>query len=331
MRTCDGWAESHPGCIVPRWSWASSQRVPACSRKPWIEDSIFTTRLANNSILADYYAHPGTSEAQLERCAAISNLALEHGAITIQKVLQELRLSITIDDVFHAIANGSVYVDLGKCDLQLQHTVRLFAAKSVGDAFYASQSAIAAASRWTPATIDLPKVNELVVWDSIEYCVKNVGQDNRYRFGVKAELNEFASAAVAMLKKLPSKPRFPDVIANIEFFYVGSIGCTGVLKNWIARAYLRSLRAGRNEVTIDDLNDARLGRRALRTINMEVLACERTQDEDREGPGKDLMEAILMGLNYKPANGQLGSPAGKPNGQPKRKPFERTNVRDTVA
>ena len=154
---------------------------------------------------------------------------------------------------------------------------------------------------------------------------------DRYRYTDQAELNEFASAATAMFKAMPSKPEFPSVAANIKFYHVGSIGCPGVLKDWLGRAYMRALRAGRNEVTIEDLTKTRLGRRALATINREVLASERTRSEDNDGPDAELEQAILMGLNYKPNGAQPGASAQRAERAGKNKPFERAGVRDTVS
>ena len=166
------------GCIWVCPSAEASAAAMGMRHEVWTENSIHTTRLANNSVLADYYSHPATEQRQLERCQSVADLALERGVISITEVLQELRLKCTIDDVFHAIARGSVYIDLGRCDLQLQHTARLFASKALADAHHASQAAIAAASTWRPATIDLPKENQFVVWDGVECQIKHVGLES---------------------------------------------------------------------------------------------------------------------------------------------------------
>lgn len=154
---------------------------------------------------------------------------------------------------------------------------------------------------------------------------------DRYRYTEQPELNEFASAATAMFKAMPSKPKFPSVAANVKFYHVGSIGCPGVLKDWLGRSYMRVLRAGTNEITIEDLTNTRLGRRALATINREVLASERTRGEDNGGPDKELERAILMGLDYVPEGAQPGPAAQRAEKTEKNKPFERTAVRDTVS
>jgi len=154
---------------------------------------------------------------------------------------------------------------------------------------------------------------------------------DRYRFTEKAELNEFASAANAMFKAMPSKPKYPAVAPNIKFYHVGSIGCPGVLKDWLGRAYMHALRAKRNEITMDDLINTRLGKRALATINREVLASERTRGEDRDGPDAELQEAILKGLDYVPKDAQPGPSAKRAKQAKKNKPFERSGVRDTVS
>lgn len=163
------------GCIWICPSAEVSAAAMGMRHEVWTESSIHTTRLANNSVLADYYAHPATEESQLERCQSIADLALERGVITITEVLQELRLKCTIDDVFHAITRGSVYIDLGRCDLQLQRTARLFANKALADAHHASQAAISTASAWKAASVDLPKENQFILWDGVECQVKHVG------------------------------------------------------------------------------------------------------------------------------------------------------------
>jgi Cdc6-like AAA superfamily ATPase len=94
-------------------------------------------------------------------------------------------------------------------------------------------------------------------------------QYNRYRDDDKDELIEFASVAKELMSKLPLEA-FPDAAANVYFFHAGSLGCVGVLKDWIARAWGAAHFAARREITLGDFESTKIDDEALELMADEI-------------------------------------------------------------
>lgn len=94
-------------------------------------------------------------------------------------------------------------------------------------------------------------------------------QYNRYRNDNKEDLLQFASVAKSLMSEVPVDTH-PDAAANADFFHAGSLGCVGVLKDWIARAWGAAHFAGRREITLDDFESTKIDDEALELMADEI-------------------------------------------------------------
>jgi len=154
---------------------------------------------------------------------------------------------------------------------------------------------------------------------------------HRYKW-VKHDLKDFASALKSIMSALPAPMTYPDIKLNIKFFYVGTLGCIGIFKDWAAKAYRGALRRDSTEIAIEDFKRWRLSPKQLAQINAEIVAGESEYDDVNTEPEEDLVRAILRGNAVPKA-----APAKAPNATtdatgkaPKAAPFARSATRDPV-
>jgi len=156
----------------------------------------------------------------------------------------------------------------------------------------------------------------------------------RYRADHAEDRKTFLAVLRSFEQQLPvSEP--PELVKNWEYLYERSIGCVGVLKDWLVRALTGALRRDATVVTYGDLQ-----RHAL-----SVAQCDKILSESLEGEGR-LLESteqrrrlrIRLGLNSKESQG-VDSPFGKvssatvaamPQRKRRRKPGERQPRRDVI-
>lgn len=159
---------------------------------------------------------------------------------------------------------------------------------------------------------------------------------NRYRWTDPDERRVFANVVRALLKRLPYASRHPDVKENLQFFYLHSLGCIGIFKDWAARALALQLRRGDAALTIEHFRQTRLPAKKLAVINQEVIDGESRYSDDSEEPDETLKRSILHGVavvkrrTTSPAAGRAAA-----SGPPKRsakthRVGERTPGRDLV-
>jgi hypothetical protein len=121
-------------------------------------------------------------------------------------------------------------------------------------------------------------------------------------------------------------PEQPDLAAEWEFLYERSIGCVGILKQWLTRALHSVLRRG----------GSRIVRKDLEAQALSVLQCEKILSETAEGElrAAEPTEArgalqIRLGLRTGAAhrNGDVTNPAIRRN---TRRPGMRLPRRDRI-
>jgi hypothetical protein len=67
----------------------------------------------------------------------------------------------------------------------------------------------------------------------------------------------------------------PDLIARWDYFYERSIGCVGVLRDWLARSLALALENGDRSLNLDYLE-----RQALSLAQCEKMLAEASEGED---------------------------------------------------
>ncbi len=158
---------------------------------------------------------------------------------------------------------------------------------------------------------------------------------NSYRFRDRTELRVLGSVIQGLLKRLPSKPAFPDVMVNLEMFFVGCLGCVGIFKDWAARAYALSLQEESTTLTLEHFKRTRMHPKHLAVINHEIVKGEETYGDDDLDPSEELVRAVLRGAHHGGAtrSEQGGSSCeenrpGPGRGREFRRPGTRRSTRD---
>jgi hypothetical protein len=95
----------------------------------------------------------------------------------------------------------------------------------------------------------------------------------RYRADSAEDRRVFQNVLLTFQKQLPFESKETDLPAMWEFLYERSVGCVGILKEWLVRA---SVRAIRHDATA-------LIRQHLEATALSISQCEKILAESREG------------------------------------------------
>jgi hypothetical protein len=95
----------------------------------------------------------------------------------------------------------------------------------------------------------------------------------RYRADSPADRQIFQSVLLTFQQQLPFEGSEPDLMAQWEFLYERSVGCVGILKEWLVRACVRSIRYGATTLSQEHLDKT----------SLSISQCEKILAESREG------------------------------------------------
>ena len=146
----------------------------------------------------------------------------------------------------------------------------------------------------------------------------------RYRAEISEDRQTFVNVVRSFEEELPFEDR-PDLLSDWEFLYERSIGCVGVLKEWLVRAATAALRRGGRQLTKADLESQALS----------IAQCEQMHAETANGE-LQLQESAQSLARFR---GRLGlSVSGTENADSKlpitpvrgRRPGQRLPTRDPV-
>jgi hypothetical protein len=103
----------------------------------------------------------------------------------------------------------------------------------------------------------------------------------RYRADNPDDRQTFLNVLCSFERQIPLLDP-PELVANWEFLYERSIGCVGVLKEWLVRTLAAVLSRGATKITLRDLTA-----QALTISQCEKMLAEVTEGEARmtEGDG----------------------------------------------
>jgi hypothetical protein len=158
---------------------------------------------------------------------------------------------------------------------------------------------------------------------------------DRYLFDVANDKKQFASVANALLKLVPKikvdlKVTEPAVL---KFLYVGSVGCVGICKDWIARAFAFALQEGAEVLTLNHMKRARLTDQQLETIYQELNRGEAKYRGDGSEEIDESLSRLIMGPRSpkpKPASGASVQPDKPAVPKTRRLPGHRNPARNPV-
>ncbi|MGY1423724.1 AAA family ATPase [Bacillus cereus] len=115
----------------------------------------------------------------------------------------------------------------------------------------------------------------------------------RYNANNMDELKHFINVIANLQKQLPLEKE-PDLINHYDFIYERTLGCIGILKDWLSRCLVGSLNNGETTINFQSLK-----KYALPISKIEVMMEEIEKGEDKFNENKDKVSElrIKMGLN----------------------------------
>lgn len=125
---------------------------------------------------------------------------------------------------------------------------------------------------------------------------KGRGRSKTAQFNDSPELRQdFQGILLALLKQVPLEIDIPALMQHWVYFYERSIGCVGVLKDWLIRAVAAALHDGCDTLTLERLHE-----HTLSLAQCERMAIEATEGEQKlcymESRREHLWHLLQMGM-----------------------------------
>jgi energy-coupling factor transporter ATP-binding protein EcfA2 len=146
----------------------------------------------------------------------------------------------------------------------------------------------------------------------------------RYHVADSEDRQTFINVVQSFGKELPLEDQ-SDLVSNWEFLYERSLGCVGVLKEWLMRAVAMALQKG----------DQRLTRAHLETQALSIAQCEQMHAETMEGESQlnESSQAVVrlrerLGLNARAT--AKTTPSQPSTTFRRRRPGQRLPTRDAI-
>lgn len=142
---------------------------------------------------------------------------------------------------------------------------------------------------------------------------------------IKKEIEDFTSVLNTFRDHIPIE-EVPDLVEDWEYFYERSIGCVGILKDWLLRALKRALAQDAKKMKIKHFEETALSVSACVKIASTAIEGEKRYLES-ENPEK-LTNTLRRGRTVS------GQQESEENNSDKPKtgstPFQRNPTRDPV-
>lgn len=140
----------------------------------------------------------------------------------------------------------------------------------------------------------------------------------RYHIDIPEEMQAFKRTLLTFQRHLPLTGE-PDLVARADYFYEHSVGCVGVLKDWLTRALATALDDGQQTLTNTVLERQALPTRKLLRMAREIREGEETLTASSRAQTE--LQALL---------GMSTESAEQPPTFSRRKVGKRNPVRDPV-
>jgi hypothetical protein len=145
----------------------------------------------------------------------------------------------------------------------------------------------------------------------------------RYRYESGEELRVFQNIMGMFQSRLPI-PVEPPLIDQAEMIYLRTLGCVGLLKDWLTRALRRALTAGDAKLTTEHLLASAHPAASLKTMAEEIR-----EGESRLAEELDAEESIRLALGM-PAGDEHREGGAPPAPRRAVRVGERAPIRDKV-
>ncbi len=151
----------------------------------------------------------------------------------------------------------------------------------------------------------------------------------RYRADSAEDRQVFRSVLLTFQKQLPFTEAATDLMAIWDFLYERSVGCVGILKEWLMRACVRAIKHGAVRLSLEHLE-----RTALSISQCEKVLAESREGETRLNDHEDarLRLRTLLGIAVQShASGHPEADGTPPSGKRKTgRPGQRAPRRDPI-
>lgn len=144
----------------------------------------------------------------------------------------------------------------------------------------------------------------------------------RYEAQNKSDADIFRNILWEFQNRLPVSKK-PDLVENWKFFYERTLGCVGILFDWLERALKLSLSEGGLELTSGNIDSTALSVAKCKTIINQIILGEEALTENNEE--RNTLQQTL-GLENTPV--KITQPEKQKKGN--RKPGTRKPTRDPV-
>lgn len=189
-----------------------------------------------------------------------------HGTGPVTSMLGGADLSYAAEQALCHRRPPVVFVD------EAQHLARIASGRRLSDQL----DVIKSIANRTQTVHVLLGTYELLAFRNLSAQLSRRSMDlhfQRYRADVAQDRQVFQSVLLSFQKQLPFTEAETDLTALWEFLYERSVGCVGILKEWLMRAFVRSIKHGA----------ATLSREHLEKTALSISQCEKILAESREG------------------------------------------------
>jgi hypothetical protein len=118
----------------------------------------------------------------------------------------------------------------------------------------------------------------------------------RYLYQNEQDRQDFQSALLALLKQVPLNVDVNELMQHWLYFYERSLGCVGVLKDWLIRAVAAALDDGNDTLSLERLHE-----HTLSLAQCERMALDTTEGEQKlnymESRREHLWHLLQIGMD----------------------------------
>ncbi|KOP79917.1 TniB family NTP-binding protein [Cytobacillus solani] len=151
----------------------------------------------------------------------------------------------------------------------------------------------------------------------------------RYDVRIREDAKYFKSVVYSLQKVIPLEEE-PNFLDHTQYLYNFSIGCIGLLKQWLERALSDALNAGDKTITIEHLERNSLNQKKVLTLAKEAIRGEGDfleKEEDKKELQEILYGSATISGSQEKENGKSTSSKGE---RKRSKPGQRNPHRDKV-
>lgn len=138
----------------------------------------------------------------------------------------------------------------------------------------------------------------------------------RYKMEKPEDIKAFQSVLLTFQNYLPTQEE-PVLMEHWEYFYERSIGCVGILKNWLNRALVLALQEKSRTVSVKHVKDTALTASQCERMALDIIEGESMFEEKDEGESR---LQIILGMKEGAVSTENPNPRKRNRFPGRRKP-----------